>query len=493
MRSFASTTPSRREASLDLREGDSAALGYYLDHDRIHAGDADTCLSNVLTAWQEEQSSGRECLMLAPTRGLVARLNKAARNTRLDGKPNAEVPLADGNQASEGDVILTRRNDRRLGVSGTDWVRNGDRWTITAINPNSSLHARHLRTGLHVTLPATYVEAHVELGYATTVHAAQGNTADVTHGILTGTEDRQLLYTMLTRGRAENHLHLLADAADPDAEHFLPGINEQLTAVDLLDRIVARDGTAVSATTEVAHAINPATQLREATSRYADAVTDAAHRLLGPSAEDALEAADSGPLPWLPGIPIELHGHPEWATYLSARADRVSTLADVVRRSTDLPAPIRRFDDVLTDQLREDVIVWRAVNGVADNDRRLVGPRTGDFAADRYVRHLQRQIDALYPASVRRWEASVAVAIGEPDRRDQHTLDLARELDGLDQTGLNAGLLLRRAISTRKPLPDEHRVEALTYRVRRMATQWRSVDAPETRRAPTRPAAGLEL
>ena len=137
--------------------------------------------------------------------------------------------------------------------------------------------------------------------------------------------------------------------------------------------------------------------------------------------------------------------------------------------------------------------MWRAANGVPDNDRSLVGPRTGDFAADRYARHLQRQLDALYPASVRRWEASVAVAIGEPDRRDQHTLDLARELERLDRTGLNAGLLLRRAISTRTPLPEEHRVEALSYRVRRMATQWRSVDVRQTRRGPTRPAAGLGL
>ncbi len=62
--------------------------------------------------------------------------------------------------------------------------------------------------------PAEYVAAHVELGYATTVHAAQGSTADVMHGILTGSEDRQLLYTMLTRGRAENHLHLIADQTD---------------------------------------------------------------------------------------------------------------------------------------------------------------------------------------------------------------------------------------------------------------------------------------
>ncbi|HEX2893779.1 MAG TPA: MobF family relaxase [Marmoricola sp.] len=486
--------PIEAQASLDLRDGDCAALGFYLDHDRIHPGDADTCLNDVLAAWRSEQATGRECLMLAPTRDLVTRLNHDARAARLAATiPDVELALVDGNRVSVGDTVLTRRNDRRLGVSGTDWVKNGDRWTVTAHNPNGSLRVRHLRSGLQATLPAAYVAAHVELGYATTIHAAQGSTADVVHGILTGTEDRQLLYTMLTRGRAENHLHLVADAADPDAEQFLPGINEQLTAVDLLERIVARDGTAVSATSEVARAINPATQLRESARRYADAVTDAAHRLLGPNAEDALEAADSGPLPWLPGIPIELHGHPGWAPYLSARANRVTALADVVRRSTDTPPLIRRFDDVLTDQLKEDLIVWRAANGVPDNDRSLVGPRTGDFAADRYARHLQRQIDSLYPAPVRRWEASVAIAIGEPDRRDQHTLDLARELEHLDHTGLNAGLLLRRATSVPKPLPDQHTVEALTYRVRRMATQWRSVDAPETRQAPTRPAAGLEL
>ena len=47
--------------------------------------------------------------------------------------PNAEVHLADGNQASVGDVIITRASDRRLRLTATDWVKNGDRWTITRI------------------------------------------------------------------------------------------------------------------------------------------------------------------------------------------------------------------------------------------------------------------------------------------------------------------------------------------------------------------------
>ncbi len=77
--------PVEAAASLDLRDGDRAALGFYLDHDRVHVGDADTCLSDVLTAWHDEQAAGRECLMLAPTRDLVARLNHDARAARLAG------------------------------------------------------------------------------------------------------------------------------------------------------------------------------------------------------------------------------------------------------------------------------------------------------------------------------------------------------------------------------------------------------------------------
>jgi hypothetical protein len=45
----------------------------------------------------------------------------------------SEVTLADGNQASIGDLIITRSNDRRLRLTATDWVKNGDRWTSTHV------------------------------------------------------------------------------------------------------------------------------------------------------------------------------------------------------------------------------------------------------------------------------------------------------------------------------------------------------------------------
>ncbi len=122
--------------------------------------------------------------MLAPTRDLVAELNRRARNHRLNGDvPNAVVRLADGNQASAGDVIITRRNDRRLRLTATDWVKNGDRWTITESAENGDLTVRHNRSRLTVRLPADYVRDSTGLGYASTIHAAQGVSADTMHGL----------------------------------------------------------------------------------------------------------------------------------------------------------------------------------------------------------------------------------------------------------------------------------------------------------------------
>ncbi|HEU5042918.1 MAG TPA: MobF family relaxase [Nocardioidaceae bacterium] len=483
--------PVEATASLDLRAGDRSALGFYLDRDRVHTGDSETCLGDVLRAWAAERDAGRECLMLAPTRELVARLNRGARAARIAGTtPTREVSLVDGNLASAGDTILTRRNDRRLGVSATDWVKNGDRWTITAIGRDGSVVARHVRSRLQVTLPAEYVARDVELGYATTVHTAQGSTADVMHGILTGAEDRQLLYTMLTRGRDGNHLHLVLDqphGAGTD-EQFLPGIDEQLTATEVLDRIVDRDGAAISATSELVRGTDPAVRLHEASQRYADAVDMAAWRLVSADARDVLEASGAGPLPWLPDIPREVREHPEWSRYLTARADQVAAHADQVRSSAALPESLARFSDVLTAELRDAVVVWRAANGVPDDDRSLLGPRADAPAAARFARGLHRQIHDLYPPAVLAWEERITDRLGHSD---EHTLELAQRLDAAQRSGLNAAMILRRALA--KPLPEEKATEALGYRVQRIVTQWQAADAPGTRPVPRRPAAGLEL
>ncbi|MFL5531173.1 MAG: MobF family relaxase, partial [Gemmatimonadales bacterium] len=165
------TNPAEAAASLALREGKPEALDFYLDHGRVHVGDLATITEDAFVAWISDRDVGLDAIMLAPARQLVAELNRRAREHRLAGAPaGQEVRLGDGNRASVGDVIITRTNDRRLRLSATDWVKNGDRWTITHVHRSGGLTVRHSRSQLKCQLSADYVTTSTGLGYATTIH-----------------------------------------------------------------------------------------------------------------------------------------------------------------------------------------------------------------------------------------------------------------------------------------------------------------------------------
>ncbi len=277
--------PAEGAASLALRAGDPAAIGYYIDNQRVHVGDETTVTDTAYTAWATERAAGRDSVMIAPTRDLVATLNARARADRLAGTPSAapgrEAQLADGSRASTGDVIITRNNDRRLVITSTDFVKNGDRWTITDVAANGSVTAQHQGTHRYVRLPAGYVAEHVALGYAATVHAAQGITADTSHLVATGEESRQLLYVAMTRGRVGNHIYLTT-AGDGDPHSIIT--RDALippTAVDIMTRILARDGSQISATSTARDLDATTTRLRAAAARYHDALHVAAETHLG--------------------------------------------------------------------------------------------------------------------------------------------------------------------------------------------------------------------
>jgi conjugative relaxase-like TrwC/TraI family protein len=390
------TNSAEAAASLMLRDGKPEALDFYLDHGRIHVGDIATTTEDAFTAWVLDRSAGLDAIMLAPTRELVAELNRRARDHRLDHSPaSSEVRLADGNQASVGDVIITRANDRRLRPSATDWVKNGDRWTITRIGQRGDLTVRHTRSHRTVRLPADYVSTSTGLGYATTIHSAQGISADTMHGLATGQESRQLLYTMLTRGRIANHLYLQV-VGDGDPHSLIrPDTISPRTPTETLQKILGRDEAPVSANTLLRELNNPAARLFQAVQRYTDGLYVAAEQLVGPQTVAELDQADQyvpglttesawptlrahllalaaeteqhpflhlqtaasgrdlrtagdmaavlywrltalaptnpGPLPWLPGIPETLHDHPVWGTYLAKRSRLVADLAALVQ------------------------------------------------------------------------------------------------------------------------------------------------------------------
>jgi conjugative relaxase-like TrwC/TraI family protein len=390
------TDPGEAAASLAVREGKPTSLKFYLDHGRVHVGDLATTSDDAFTAWVSDQAFGLDAIMLAPTRNLVADLNRKARDHRLGNvSAGQEVRLADGNRASVGDVIITRSNDRRLRLTATDWVKNGDRWTVTHVGKRGGLTVRHIRSHRTVRLPADYIHTSTGLGYATTIHTAQGVTADTMHGLLTGQESRQQLYTMLTRGRHANHLYLQV-VGDGDPHTVIrPDTVTPRTPTETLQQILGRDEALVSASTLLRELKDPAARLFQAVQRYTDGLHVAAERLVGPHTVAELDQVDQyipglttepawptlrahllalaaetrqhpflhlqaaasgrdlhtagdmaavlywrltppasihpGPLPWLPGIPPTLHDHPVWGDYLAKRSQFVADLANQVQ------------------------------------------------------------------------------------------------------------------------------------------------------------------
>ncbi|HRK48251.1 MAG TPA: AAA family ATPase, partial [Nocardioides sp.] len=279
--------PAEGAASLALREGKAEALGFYLDRDRVHVGDLATMTEDVFAAWQADRAAGLDSIMLAPTRDLVSELNQQARAHRLEGIDPTDVAasgpvrrLADGDEASIGELIITRENDRRLRTSATDWVKNGDRWTVLEIHDGGDLTVQHTQHGRTVRLPADYVARSTELGYACTVHTAQGVTADTMHGVATGAESRQQLYTMMTRGAHANHVYLEV-VGDGDPHSVIhPTLVRPLTPTDILESMLARDDAQRSATSLIREQADPATRLGEAAQRYLDSLYVAAEDLL---------------------------------------------------------------------------------------------------------------------------------------------------------------------------------------------------------------------
>ncbi len=280
-------------ASLELREGKPSALGFYLDAGRVHVGDLATMTEEVFAAWSADRARGRDAIMLAPTRELVAELNQRARDHRLTGqaKVGRQVVLADGNQASVGDVVISRSNDRRLRVARSDFVKNGDRWTVLKVGRDGALVVQHNQHHRKITLPADYVHKSVELGYASTVHTAQGVSVDATHALATGAESRQQLYTMMTRGRDANHVYLQVVGTGDEHDAVKPDTVSPRTATDLLETILTRDEAPASASTLLRDLDDPAVLLGQATARYVDALYTAAATTVGAENLERLDKA----------------------------------------------------------------------------------------------------------------------------------------------------------------------------------------------------------
>lgn len=237
-------------ATRALRHGHSHVLSQYERHGRLHEGTEEEMLDAAYDAWHTDREHGRTALLIAADTATVTTLNQRAHDDQVAAghvDPHHSLRLGDGLHAGVGDLVLTRRNDRTLQLPDGSHVRNGTHWTLHAAHPDGSATLR-LPEGPTVTVPADYVREHLELGYASTIHRAQGLTVDHAHILASPAMTREALYVAMTRGRITNHAYTPVYDADPGCGH-LPDLGQlPPTARELLDRVLTITGREPSAT-----------------------------------------------------------------------------------------------------------------------------------------------------------------------------------------------------------------------------------------------------
>jgi hypothetical protein len=239
-----------KTASLSLRHGHVEVIDTYAAHGRIHQGDTDAMTDAAYQAWRADTLAGRATILVSDSNESVKALNERARaDLILDGTigGDREVPLFDGTHATVGDTVISRKNDRRL-HAGKGWVRNGDRWTVTAVQGDGSITVKRADArGGAVVLPAGYVSESIQLGYAVTSHRAQGVTVETSHVLIDGAMTRENLYVALTRGRQANLAYVAVDQPDPTHDGDHPGDHDDATARSVLAGVLAHSGAELSA------------------------------------------------------------------------------------------------------------------------------------------------------------------------------------------------------------------------------------------------------
>jgi conjugative relaxase-like TrwC/TraI family protein len=202
--------PAERDALEQLRCGNPAvAVSWYAEHDRIaHHRDRWSALLATTAAWQADIVDGHEAVMLAWRRADVAALNQFARQReRHRGAVGDEsIDAGGGRSYAVGDRVVALAPDPQ------GRYVTSQRGNVTAIDQRAqSVTVRFDGANTPVTLTDQAIDAeHLDHGYATTVHRAQGATVDRTHVYADG-GGRELAYVACSRARDTTTIHCVAD------------------------------------------------------------------------------------------------------------------------------------------------------------------------------------------------------------------------------------------------------------------------------------------
>ena len=252
-----------RDTSLALRAAHGnrlrTAIKWYRDHGRLHSGDPIAMADDALDAYLADRTTGKDALLICDTWEMADALNRRLHDTLAPDRPT--VTVARDQPVSIGDIIMSRSNDITITVRPSpeartsdrvDQVRNGNRWRVAGLDPTSNrVAAERLSDRARVVFDTDYLRTHVTLGYAATVHSAQGVTADSCYAILGEGASRAMLYVAMTRGRHNNQAFLYQRITnEADHDHTKPVAGDRIhvarrgnkyTAAHHLRMILAND------------------------------------------------------------------------------------------------------------------------------------------------------------------------------------------------------------------------------------------------------------
>jgi len=466
------TDPVEAQVSLALRAGDPAAAAFYTDRGRLHPVAADEAADHAYTAWARDIAAGADSIMIAPTLEQVAELNARARADRLaaTGRPaGPELRLPSGETLSAGDLIVTKRNARGLSLGGTDFVRNNDRWIVGEVHRDGSITATHHDRGVTRRLPAWYINAgHVRLGYATTAASVQGLTVGrsgvrrgTAHAIIADGMTRNEVYPVLTRATDGTHAYVISTRRGDPHDVVRPESLRPATAAEALARIIATDGSAVSATTAARRAHDPVGRLAPAAAAYTHAVGTGAAALLGPKRMAQIADDADAAVPGVTAAPAWDTLHLHLARLAVDGLDPIEMLAAAAaRRELGTARDVAAVLDWRTDPNGEHSHGGGPLSWLPAIPRRL--SRTPEWSAYLAARaRLVTDLTAQLSADAARWDPSTAPGWATP-YLDQPTVlrDLAvwRAAHAVPETDL------RPAGPLPGPIAEQHIHNALSRR-----------------------------
>jgi Ti-type conjugative transfer relaxase TraA len=196
----------QREATRELATGRTGeALGRYERAGHVHVAETrEAARAELVDAWDRDRQAKPDAsrIILTHTNDQVRALNEAVREkVRASGDLGDDVVLRverGTRMFADGDRIMFLKNERSLGV------KNGSLGTVE--NVSAMRMSVKLDDGKAVAFDLKDY-AHIDHGYAATIHKAQGMTVDQVKLLATPGMDSHGAYVALSRHRTQVDLH----------------------------------------------------------------------------------------------------------------------------------------------------------------------------------------------------------------------------------------------------------------------------------------------